>query len=56
MKAMSRFDHDDEVEKEVFEEACNLYKEYKEKLHYCIRVVKVRRNKEKREQGDSLEK
>ena len=56
VKAMSRFDADDKAEKEAFEEACDLYKEYKEKLHYCIRVVKLRRNKEKREQGDSLGK
>ncbi len=56
MEFMSRFDKDNEVVKEVFEEASTLYKEYKEKLFYCVRILKLRRNKEKREQGDSLEK
>lgn len=56
MKAMSRFDQDDEVEKEVFEEASKLYKEYKEKLFYCVRILKLRRLKESKEQNDSLEK
>lgn len=54
VKAMSRFDADDKAEKEAFEEAYGLYKEYKEKLHYCIRVVKLRRIKEKEEQVDSV--